>query len=223
MKGTFITIEGPDGAGNSTAAAHIRDSLEARGIDCLLTREPGGSVIAEQIRSILLDPGNTAMDPVTEAILYAAARRQHLAEVVRPALESGRTVICDRFVDSSLAYQGIGRNLGFDLVWQINEPAIQDTMPDVTILVDIGEEEARRRVKARGVTDRFDLEDRMFRERVHQGFLETARRFPDRIAVIDGEQSEKQVAADSLRVLEQRGLLHGPRPEGTPRTTDRQD
>ena len=96
-------------------------------------------------------------------------------------------------------------------------------MPDVTILVDIGEEEARRRVKARGVTDRFDLEDRMFRERVHQGFLETARRFPDRIAVIDGEQSEKQVAADSLRVLEQRGLLHGPRPEGTPRTTDRQD
>lgn len=204
MKGRFITIEGPDGAGKTTAAGHVRDMLEARGIPCLLTREPGGSGIAEQIRTILLDPGNTAMDPLTEAILYAAARRQHLMEVVRPALEAGMTVICDRFVDSSLAYQGQARNLGFEAVWEINHPAIQDMMPDITVLVDIGEEEALKRIRSRGGCDRFDLEDSRFRQQVREGFLEAARRFPERIVIINGEQSEDQVARDIMQVLETR-------------------
>lgn len=207
MKGTFITIEGPDGAGKSTAARHICEQLQAQGISCVLTREPGGSRIAEQIRSILLDPENTDMDPVTEAILYAAARRQHLQEVVRPALEAGKVVICDRFVDSSLAYQGHARGLGMERIWELNRPAIQDLLPDLTILVDIGEEEAQKRIAARGGFDRFDLEGRRFRQQVREGFQLAAARFPERIVTIDGSASEEEVAARALGLIRDR--IHG--------------
>ncbi|WP_294729890.1 dTMP kinase [uncultured Faecalibaculum sp.] len=207
MTGTFITIEGPDGAGKTTAAADLRNRLTAMGVPCLLTREPGGSAIAEQIRSILLNPENTAMDPVTEAILYAAARRQHLMEVVRPALEAGMTVICDRFVDSSLAYQGHARGLGFDTVWSINEPAVQDLLPDLTILLDIEDEQALARIQARGQLDRFDLEGRDFRKQVREGFLAALRRFPGRIVRIDGSQTREQVTEAILRVCRDRHIL----------------
>lgn len=207
MKGTFITIEGPDGAGKTTAARHILEQLQAQGIPCLLTREPGGSKIAEEIRNILLDPENTAMDPVTEAILYAAARRQHLQEIVVPALESGMTVLCDRFVDSSLAYQGWARGLGIDTVWELNQPAIRDLLPDLTILIDIDEEEAEARIRKRGGIDRFDLEDREFRRRVREGFREAAKRFPERIVTIDGSGTEEEVSARALQLIRER--LHG--------------
>lgn len=207
MNGTFITIEGPDGAGKTTAARHILEGLQAQGIPCLLTREPGGSKIAEEIRNILLDPENTAMDPVTEAILYAAARRQHLQEIVVPALESGMTVLCDRFVDSSLAYQGWARGLGIDTVWELNQPAIRDLLPDLTILIDIDEEEAEARIRKRGGIDRFDLEDREFRRRVREGFREAARRFPERIVTIDGSGTEEEVSARALQLIRER--LHG--------------
>ena len=136
-KGYFITFEGPDGSGKTTVSTAVAKRLQEAGIESIYTREPGGIEIAEQIRSVILDPANTAMDSKTEALLYAAARRQHLIEKVLPALEAGKVVICDRFVDSSLAYQGFGRNLGIEEVLSINEFAIEGHWPDKTLYLDL--------------------------------------------------------------------------------------
>lgn len=133
-KGVFITVEGPEGAGKTTIIEMLADELEREGHRVLKTREPGGIEIAEQIRKVILDKSNTAMDPRTEALLYAAARRQHLVEKVKPALESGMIVICDRFIDSSLAYQGYARGLGIEEVFSINRFAIEGMMPELTFL-----------------------------------------------------------------------------------------
>src|SRR3954463_16800091 len=176
--GTFITFEGPDGAGKTTIINMVAKQLG----DILLTREPGGIDIAEQIRAVILDKENTSMDPRTEALLYAAARRQHLIEKVKPALSEGKIVLCDRFVDSSLAYQGFARGLGIDEVFAINHFAIENLMPQLTIYFDIEPELGLERInknKGREI-NRLDLENLEFHQKVRAGYHLLIDRFPER-------------------------------------------
>lgn len=194
-KGIFITIEGPDGSGKTTILQMLARNLENEGYEVIATREPGGIEIAEQIRKVILDPENTAMDPRTEALLYAAARRQHLAEKVKPALEEGKIVLCDRFVDSSLAYQGHARGLGIDEVYSINEFAIENMMPEMTLYFDVAPEIGLERInknKGREV-NRLDLEKLEFHEKVREGYMIIAERFSDRIVKVDASKDLETV------------------------------
>ncbi|MCM3667128.1 dTMP kinase [Mesobacillus subterraneus] len=193
--GIFITIEGPDGSGKTTIIQMLAENLEREGFEVIATREPGGIEIAEQIRKVILDPDNTEMDSRTEALLYAAARRQHLAEKVRPALEKGKIILCDRFVDSSLAYQGHARGLGIDEVYSINEFAIEDMMPELTLYFDIAPEVGLERInknKGREV-NRLDMEKLDFHQKVREGYLILADRFADRIVKIDASKELQAV------------------------------
>lgn len=202
--GFFITFEGPDGAGKSTIIGMVANELK----DALLTREPGGIDIAEQIRGVILDKENTAMDPRTEALLYAAARRQHLIEKVKPALEAGKMVLCDRFVDSSLAYQGYARGLGMDEVFTINQFAIEEMMPDLTIYFDIEPELGMKRInknKGREV-NRLDLENLDFHHKVREGYHLLIERFPERIVTIDASGTIDEVFTKTMLVLKQRAF-----------------
>lgn len=203
QKGRFITIEGGEGAGKSTVIAKLYEALRSRGVDVLLTREPGGIDIAEKIREIILNPAHTAMDERTEALLYAAARRQHLAEKVLPALAAGKLVLCDRFIDSSLAYQGHARGLGIDAVYEINRFAVGDCMPELTLFFDVKPETGLARInKARGrEVNRLDLEDIRFHHRVREGYQLVMAREPERFVVIDAEQPMEQVYESALRAL----------------------
>lgn len=194
-KGIFITVEGPDGSGKTTIIQMLAEKLEKEGYEIVATREPGGIEIAEQIRQVILDPKNTAMDPRTEALLYAAARRQHLAEKVKPALERGKIVLCDRFVDSSLAYQGHARGLGIDEVYSINQFAIESMMPKMTLYFDVAPEVGLERInknKGREV-NRLDLEKLEFHQKVREGYTMIAERFPERIVTIDASKELEEV------------------------------
>ena len=203
MKGLFITLEGPDGSGKTSVANRVCELLEENGYETVHTREPGGIEIAEEIRNIILDPKNTAMDAKTEALLYAASRRQHLVERVFPAMEQGKIVICERFLDSSLAYQGYGRQLGFDEVLSINLFAIDNTYPDMTIYLDVDEEVGLSRLSDREFKDRLDQESVDFHHRVSEGYREVLRRFRDRISVIDASKSKEEVIEASMnKILE---------------------
>jgi dTMP kinase len=200
--GFFITFEGPDGAGKSTIIRMVANELK----DVLLTREPGGIDIAEQIRKVILDKENIAMDARTEALLYAAARRQHLVEKVRPALEEGKVVLCDRFVDSSLAYQGFARGLGIDEVLSINQFAIENMMPDLTIYFDIEPELGLQRInknKGREV-NRLDLEHLEFHNRVREGYQLVLKKFPERIVKIDASREVEDVFAKTMELLKEK-------------------
>jgi dTMP kinase len=204
--GVFITIEGPEGAGKSTVIAMLAQRLEEEGYPVLMTREPGGIEIAEQIRKVILNPDNTAMDPRTEALLYAAARRQHLTEKVKPALEKGSIVLCDRFVDSSLAYQGYARGLGMEEVFTINQFAIENMMPDTTLYFDIEPEEGLKRInshKGREI-NRLDLEALDFHKKVREGYLILKERFPERFISIDASASLEDVFTFALESLKER-------------------
>ena len=199
-KGVFITIEGPEGAGKTTIIQMLARQLEQYGYNVVQTREPGGIDIAEQIRHVILAKENTAMDPRTEALLYAAARRQHLVEKVKPALEQGAIIICDRFIDSSLAYQGFARGLGVDEVFSINQFAIEDMMPVLTLYFDIDPELGLRRInqhKGREV-NRLDLETIDFHQRVREGYLQLVERFSDRIQVVDASRPVDEVYSAAL-------------------------
>ncbi|TFD98323.1 dTMP kinase [Jeotgalibacillus salarius] len=202
-KGLFITLEGPEGAGKTTAAVEIKRELETLGFDVMMTREPGGIKIAEKIREVILDPTHTEMDSRTEALLYAAARRQHLAEKVEPALKEGRVVLCDRFIDSSLAYQGHARGLGIDEVWSINQFAIGSMMPDCTLYFDITPLEGLKRIEQNlgREVNRLDLEGMAFHDKVYEGYQILQERFPERMQRIDASQSLEKVTADSIKVL----------------------
>ena len=181
-RGKFITLEGGEGSGKTTMIGRIGSYFEERGIPYVVTREPGGIEIAEKIRSIILDPLHTAMDARTEALLYAAARSQHLAEKVEPALRAGKAVICDRFVDSSLVYQGYARGLGIENVWAINRFAIGDLMPDVTLYLDIEPEVGLARIDAHDgrEVNRLDLENLEFHRKVREGYFLLKEQFPER-------------------------------------------
>ena len=201
MSGLFITLEGPDGSGKTTCANRVCEKLQQQGYEVLHTREPGGIEISEKIRSLILDPQNTMMDAKTEALLYAASRRQHLVEKVFPALAEGKIVICERFLDSSLAYQGYGRQLGFDDVLAINLFAIDNTYPDLTIYLDIDEQAGLDRLKDRSFKDRLDQESLAFHQRVAQGYQEVLKRFASRIRVIDASKDRETVADESLSII----------------------
>lgn len=205
----FITFEGNEGTGKSTAIKHVQKWLKEEGFDVVVTREPGGVEIAEKIREIILDRSHTAMDPRTEALLYAAARRQHLVEVVLPALEKKKIVLCDRFIDSSLAYQGHARGLGIDEILTINQFAIDKKMPDLTIFFDMDPIEGLQRIsknKDREI-NRLDLEKEIFHHEVYEGYKKVCKRFK-RIQKIDASKSEKDVADQIIDILKKK-LKHG--------------
>lgn len=187
MAGLFITFEGPDGAGKTTQVRILAERLSQKGHDVVCTREPGGTCISNKIREMLLDPANKEMHARTEALLYAAARAQHVAEFIYPALRAGKTVLCDRYVDSSMAYQGWGRGLPLDMLNKINDFAADGLRPDLTLLLDIGINEGNSRISSRcgGVRDRIEEENDGFRQRVNQGFRELAKLHQQRIVRID--------------------------------------
>lgn len=186
-QGIFLTFEGNDGSGKTTVCKAIYDRLKEQGYDVIYTREPGGSKIAESIRDILLDVKNTEMDARTEALLYAASRRQHLTDKVLPALERKAIVLCDRFVDSSLAYQGKARGLGMEEVMEINQFAIHGCMPQKTIFLSVSIETGKKRMDLRGDHNRLDLEVSDFHKKVREGYKELIQMYPERICVIDAE------------------------------------
>ncbi|WP_050183711.1 dTMP kinase [Domibacillus robiginosus] len=204
MSGLFITIEGPEGAGKTTVLQRVVEELEKKGHPVVQTREPGGIAIAEQIRSVILNTNNTEMDARTEALLYAAARRQHLAEKVVPALQKGCIVLCDRFVDSSLAYQGYARGLGMEEVASINAFAIDGMMPALTLLFDVRPEIGLARIHRHNgrEVNRLDLEGLSFHQKVREGYLKLADSNRDRIVIIDAEQEQEQVYRSALSQIE---------------------
>ena len=199
----FITLEGPEGSGKTTAVEAAVKALEAKGYEIVRTREPGGTPIAEQIRNVILDKANTNMDPRTEALLYAASRRQHLVEKVWPALKEGKIVICDRYLDSSLAYQGGARGLGVENILNVNLFATENTFPDLTLLFDITPEEGLKRISANAnrEVNRLDLEKLEFHHKVRDTFLELAKRYPERFVIIDASKSKEEVAKATLDAI----------------------
>lgn len=199
----FITFEGPEGAGKTTVIQKIAERLAEKNIDVLATREPGGIEIAEKIRTIILNPAHTAMDERTEALLYAAARSQHYFEKVQPALDAGKLVICDRFIDSSLAYQGYARGIGVDEVLSINEFAIGKKLPDMTILFDIAPEVGLARIYATGdrEVNRLDVESLTFHQKVREGYLQLVERYPERIRIVNADQDIDSVVEDVWLLL----------------------
>lgn len=203
-EGVFITLEGPEGSGKSTIIKLLEGYFNEKGTEYIATREPGGINIAEQIRNVILDKKNTAMDGRTEALLYAASRRQHMVERVIPALKDGKVVICDRFIDSSLAYQGYARGIGIDEVIKINEFAIEGYMPNLTLYLDIKPEIGLERIaknKDREV-NRLDLEKLDFHTKVREGYFILLEKYPDRIKKINAEASIEVVFGEIKDILD---------------------
>ncbi|CCF15300.1 dTMP kinase [Brevibacillus laterosporus] len=204
--GMFISLEGGDGAGKSTAITLLEKRITEQGLPVLVTREPGGVDIAEQIREVILNRANTKMDGRTEALLYAAARRQHLVEKVIPALEQGKIVLCDRFIDSSLAYQGVARGLPTDEIFAINQFAIEDRIPDLTFYLDVSPEVGLARIEANSNREknRLDLEKVSFHNRVREGYELLIHKFPERIVRINADQPIEQVVDEMLAIVQEK-------------------
>ena len=192
-KGIFITMEGPDGAGKSTQIDLLKKYLEDKGYNILLTRDPGGNDISEAIRGIILNKDFTEMGYMTELLLYASARAQLVKENIKPALEAGTAVIADRFVDSSAVYQGIGRGLGIDTVYKVNEFALQGIMPDMTILMDLDAEVGLARKKNQAELDRMERERVDFHKKVVAGYRDLADRYPERIFKVDAALQVQEI------------------------------
>ena len=208
MRGIFITIEGPDGSGKTTALQQVVPRLQQEmNRKVVATREPGGSPIAEKIRSLILDPSHTDMDSRTEALLYAASRRQHLIEKVLPVLESGDVIFCDRFVDSSIAYQGYARGIGEEGIREINQFATEGIEPDVTLYIDVPAEVGIQRIHANldeREYNRLDQEKLAFHEKVRASYLHLAQANPERIVVVDGTMSRESVAEACYHIIKNR-------------------
>ena len=203
MKGLFISIEGPDGSGKSTQIEYIKKFFAQKNIDIVFTREPGGTAIGERIRDIILDNNFKEMDYMTEAMLYAASRAQHVAQVIRPALLEGKVVVCDRFVDSSIAYQGYGRHLG-EAVAVINGYAVAECMPDITFLLKVDPTIGKNRIKEnRDTEDRLEHEKMAFHREVYNGYLELERKYADRIVGIDASLGIEEIRDEIYRKLEE--------------------
>jgi len=210
MKGYFITFEGPDGAGKTTQIRLLNDYLRDKGWDTVLTREPGGTPLGEKIRSIILDVENKDMNPITEMLLYAAARAQHVSQIIRPALEQGKIVLCDRFVDSSIAYQGFGRGLGLAMVEGVNHYALQGIVPDMTLFFDIDPKKGLERsmIRHRGM-DRLEEEKLDFHKKVYEGFIYLSKKYPERFHVIDANEEIEKIQKSVICKIEQ--LLKRPK------------
>ena len=194
MKGLFITFEGNDGSGKSSALQAVKQELKELGYDVLYTREPGGSPIAEKIRELILDKANVGMDDRTEALLYAASRREHITKTIIPALNEGKIILCDRFLDSSLAYQGYARELGVENVLNMNQFATEGLFPDLTILVCVHPEIGMSRIKKdERDMDRLEIEKMTFHTKVYEGYLKVADQYNNRIVAINGEQTKEEV------------------------------
>lgn len=204
--GTLISFEGPEGAGKSSILEAILPLLEEKGIPYITTREPGGVDIAEKIRQVILDPDHTSMDAKTELLLYIASRRQHLVERVLPALAAGKVVLMDRFIDSSVAYQGYGRGLSVEDIEWLNQFATDGLKPDLTLYFDLDVEEGLARIarNQEREVNRLDLEGLELHQKVRQGYLALAEKEPERIVKIDASQSFETVLADVLTILEKR-------------------
>ena len=205
LSGKFITFEGPEGAGKTTVLELLMKDLQQSGIEAVFTREPGGIHIAEKIREVILNKEHTEMDARTEALLYAAARRQHLVEKVIPAINNGEIVFCDRFIDSSLAYQGHARGLGIDEVLSINEFAINGFMPDLTFYFRIEPERGLERIASSSEREinRLDLEGLSFHKKVQEGYEKVINRFQERIVIIDADKPIIEVLDDVKDVLKE--------------------
>lgn len=204
-RGLFITLEGGEGSGKSTQIKLLKTGLEAVGQDVVVTREPGGAPGAEQIRTLLVDGPAERWDPVTEALLHYAARREHLRQTVIPALETGKWVICDRFADSTMAYQGYGHGLGRDWILALHKAVVADLAPDLTLILDMPVEEGLARAAARGSGgDRYENMDLKFHHRLREGFLDIARREPDRCVVINAANPINEVQAAIRQIVNTR-------------------
>jgi dTMP kinase len=206
--GQFITLEGIEGSGKTTQTMNIIAFLQKRGVDCISTREPGGTRIGEKIRSILLDPGNGGIDPTAELLLYAAARADHIQKVIRPALAVGKVVVCDRYFDATLAYQCFGRGLDISMVRSLHALAIQELEPDITFLLDLPADQglgrAREQIKNGSRAEletRFEKEDMLFHEKVRAGYLQIATVETDRVRIIGARQDGDQVRDDIINEL----------------------
>ncbi len=201
MKGLLITIEGMDGAGKTTQITLLKEYLEKKQCKVLLTREPGGTVIGEKIRKVVLDQSHQEMSNVTEALLYAASRGQLVQEVILPALNRGEVVICDRYVDSSLVYQGKARGLGYEAVKTVNDFATQGLEPHVTLLLEIPPEVSLNRIKLRGEGDRLEQEKIHFHQSVYNAYMDLAKMYPDRIKKIDANRSVTEIQEEIQEII----------------------
>jgi len=210
MTGTFITFEGIEGSGKSTQIALLANYLSSRGIRYVLTREPGGTLIGDQVRKILLDPANRSLDPTAELLLYAASRAQHLCEIILPALANGMTVLCDRFSDATLAYQGYGRRLDIEMIRSLDRIVTTGMRPDVTILFDIeatmGIARARGRNNSLGLEAeaRFENEELVFHDRVRQGYLKLVAQEPARFRIVDASGTSEAVQEQVRKIFDER-------------------
>jgi len=202
LKGKFITFEGPEGSGKTSVIIGVKEYFEKQGLNVITTREPGGIRIAEDIRNVILNTENTEMDAHAEALLFAAARSQHFSEKIAPALQENTIILCDRFIDSSLAYQGHARGLGIDEVYAINKFAIGNHLPQLTIFIDVPPSVGLQRVfsNTRKV-DRLDLETLAFHEKVYEGYKLLIDMFPERIKTIDGTQKVEEVTQDAINTI----------------------
>ena len=204
----FITLEGIEGSGKTTQIRRLVEFLEDKGVDCVTTRQPGGTQIGENIRSILLDPANSALEPLAELLLYMADRAQHINELIRPALKNGKTVVCDRYFDATMVYQGFARGLSIELIGKLHQLLFDDLKPDVTLLLDlspqVGLERAWQQLnngQRSGDESRFEAETVAFHEKVRAGYLELARIEPERIRIIDAAQTPNHVFAAMRKIV----------------------
>ena len=209
MLGMFITFEGIEGSGKSTQIRLLEGYVRGKGLPVVLTREPGGTTIGDEIRRVLLTPSSAHMDPIAELLLYEAARSQHIVEVIRPALAEGKVVLCDRYADATTAYQGAARDIDMDVVMALHRIATGNLFPDLTVLIDCPVEwglnhavRRNRELDLAGSEDRFEREAHEFHERVRAGYLAIAKREPDRVKIVDGTRSIEDVHEDVLKIVE---------------------
>lgn len=206
-KGKFITFEGCEGVGKSTQVNMLKDYLKKTGQQAMFLREPGGNTLSEKIRKIILDPDNSEMTPLCEAMLYSAARAQLMGQVIIPALDSGKLIICDRFIDSTMAYQGFARDLGVKTISSLNETVCGDYMPDVTIFLDLPPDEAFKRKGGRDNNDRMELQSLDFHKKVYEGYKKAVDMYPDRIILISPRGNKFETNTAIIRNLQARGII----------------
>lgn len=204
MEGIFITMEGPDGSGKTTQIELLKEYLETKGYDIIITREPGGTAISEAIREIILNPEYEEMSYMTELLLYASARAQLVNQVIKPALDAGKAVICDRFVESSAVYQGIGRGLGVETVYDVNSYALGDVKPKLTIFMDLDADEGIKRKRNQTDLDRMEKEDLTFHKRVVEGYRQLAQLYPERIVPINATLPIEEIHSMIIKEVKKR-------------------